>query len=114
MINDNQAKIEAHLETHDFSFSIPSTQGNRSLRILLLTPSSLSPSDKAETIYRIERLSSPPGGQDVLIAFLLSENAFTSASRRSNLAPLLDLQALCVHLYISLLFYILTGRNKAK
>ncbi|RWQ99975.1 hypothetical protein C8Q69DRAFT_43450 [Paecilomyces variotii] len=87
---------EAHLETHDFSFSIPSTQGNRSLRILLLTPSSLSPSDKAETIYRIERLSSPPGGQDVLIAFLLSENAFTSASRRSNLAPLLDLQALLV------------------
>lgn len=93
-INNRTSSVETNLTTHDFTFDILSAQGNRPLQILLLTPSSLSVSNKAETISRIEQFATCTDEQDVAIAFLLSENAFTPASRRCDLMPLLALQVL--------------------
>lgn len=64
--------------------------------MILLTPSSLQPPSKQDTITRLEQFSTSTGGRGIAIAFLLSEEAFTSASGRCNLDGLVNAQALYV------------------
>ncbi|KAH8429802.1 uncharacterized protein LDX57_007474 [Aspergillus melleus] len=86
--------IESHLPSHDFDFY----QGNspQPLRVLLLTPSSLGSENKKQTISRLNDLSvsmlCSPGR--CIIALLLSEQPFNSATGKYNLDVLLSLQIL--------------------
>ncbi|KAL2009513.1 hypothetical protein VTN00DRAFT_5320 [Thermoascus crustaceus] len=84
---------ESRLETHDFVFEIPSSRRQQQLRVILLTPSSQPPNGQ-DTTTRLEQFSTSTGGRGIAIAFLLSEEAFTSASGRCILDGLVDAQAL--------------------
>ena len=70
--------IETVLKTHDLSVPISAYKSpgqhitnDRTLRILLLTASSVGHSDLVGTVDRIERLSVQYGGVDVLIVFVM-------------------------------------------
>ncbi|PYH90603.1 hypothetical protein BO71DRAFT_402074 [Aspergillus ellipticus CBS 707.79] len=86
---------EDRLRGHDFSFPIGS--GAETLRILLLTPSSVQPDAVQSTTPRLQQFSvSTTTGGKRAVAILLSEAPFSSASGRYNLDGLLALQVLMV------------------
>lgn len=86
--------VELDLLDHDFIFRLGSAPQN--LRILLLSPASLEPPKKQETISHLQRFSpyatSKP--QTNAVAFLISEKPFTGADNRCNLNGILGLQVL--------------------
>lgn len=88
--------LQAHLitaigcesERYDFSFRLASS--SQPLHILLLTPSSLEATNRQETISRLQHF--PSNSSKTAVAFLLSEDPFTTASGKYNLDGLLALQ----------------------
>lgn len=86
--------IEHDLQDHDFVFQLGSAPHN--LRILLLSPSSLGPPKRQETITRLERFSPyvTSNPQTNAVGFLISEDPFTRASGRCNLDGIVGLQVL--------------------
>lgn len=87
-----QARLIAALgcesDAYDFSFRLASSA--QLLHIFLLTPSSLEASNKQETVSRLQRFSY--NSAKIAVAFLLSEDSFTTASGKYNLDGPLALQ----------------------
>ncbi|KAN0084753.1 P-loop containing nucleoside triphosphate hydrolase protein [Elaphomyces granulatus] len=85
---------ESYLESHDLTFPVSTRRPEHRLRLILLTPFDISNSSRQETISRIVRFSRIGSAPDLAIAFLLCEEAFTSASGRCRLSGYLSLQTL--------------------
>ncbi|KAE9964272.1 hypothetical protein BLS_008499 [Venturia inaequalis] len=62
---------ESELKTHDLAIPIPSQVNPRSLRVIILTPSSLSPEKMDATLSRLQHFESLTGGTDSAIMFPL-------------------------------------------
>ncbi|RDW81638.1 uncharacterized protein DSM5745_05195 [Aspergillus mulundensis] len=79
-------------QTSDLTFQQETT--TKTVQILLLTPTSLDAPEKQSTGLRLRQFvaSSPAMHPSKAIAFLLSEDSFTSASGRYSLNSLLALQ----------------------
>ncbi|KAI9369401.1 hypothetical protein BJX61DRAFT_150634 [Aspergillus egyptiacus] len=84
---------ECASQTSDFSFG--QETDSRSLKVILLSPSSLEDNERQCTVLRLKRLvtSDSPFSRKA-IAFLLSEDAFASASEKYSMSGLLALQVL--------------------
>lgn len=78
-----------------FIMTIDEQQQSRSLRVLLLSSSSLDTGKKQETVSRLEVFChAMDEHHHSAIAFLLSEEAFCTASGKYSLDGLVGLQAL--------------------
>ena len=80
---------ENRLETHDLAIPLTTTldtngqnhiTSNRQLRVLLLSPTSISAANLPHTLDRIHHFAGLTGGQDLVIVFLLSPPARTNAN----------------------------------
>lgn len=82
---------------HDlgFTMAVDEQHRSRSLRVLLLSPSSLNTGTKQETAYKLESFHRTADQHHLsAVAFLLSEGSFCRASGKYNLDNLVGLQAL--------------------
>ena len=79
---------ENRLETHDLAIPLTTTldtngqnhiTSNRQLRVLLLSPTSISAAHLPHTLDRIHHFAGLTGGQDLIIVFLLSPPVRTNA-----------------------------------
>ena len=80
---------ENRLETHDLAIPLTTTLDTngqnhitptRQLRVLLLSPTSISAANLPHTLDRIHHFAGLTGGQDLVIVFLLSSPARTNAN----------------------------------
>ncbi|RAH69542.1 uncharacterized protein BO66DRAFT_375705 [Aspergillus aculeatinus CBS 121060] len=85
-------KSDSTLQDIDFKFPLQHSPG--SLAILLLTPVSLDPCNRQDTLYRLKRLAqhSDGGSRRIAVAYLLSDAPFASASGKSSLNGLVVLE----------------------
>ncbi|KAL2870105.1 uncharacterized protein BJX67DRAFT_307198 [Aspergillus lucknowensis] len=92
--NGDDRHTEEQSQPNDITFR-PET-GAQNLQILLLTPSSLEPSQKQDLILRLRQFaaSDPSSCVKKAIAFLLSEEAFVSANGKYSLDGLFALQVM--------------------
>jgi hypothetical protein len=88
-------------QVNDFTFI--QEGDNEHLQLLLLTPSSLEAYQKRSLILRLREFAASDSSScpRKAIAFLLSEDAFSSASEKYSLNGLLALQVLYVLLFLS-------------
>jgi hypothetical protein len=88
-------------QVNDFTFV--QEADNEPLQLLLLTPSSLEAYQKRRLILRLREFAASDSSScpRKAIAFLLSEDAFSSASEKYSLNALLALQVLYVLLLLS-------------
>jgi hypothetical protein len=87
-------------QVNDFTFI--QEGDNEHLQLLLLTPSSLEAYQKRSLILRLREFAASDSSSCArkAIAFILSEDAFSSASEKYSLNGLLALQVLYVLLFL--------------
>ena len=88
----NHGFIERQLHGCDFTLCLESSPEH--LNIILLSPSSLEPTNKQDTISRLIRFHS--SHSNTAVALLLSDESFQKASGKGSLDALLGLQAMLV------------------
>jgi hypothetical protein len=79
---------ETELKTHDLIISIPSSESSaRSLRLLILTQSSLAPENMETTLSRLQHFESLTGGTDSAIIFPLFGAQSSTGSNNNQPLP---------------------------